>query len=101
MSQAPTSERRSAIGRFFRNPETGELVVAQLPNLPLSVWLAATLGRLVIAPRGSVGTALSVIGTVSLALWAVLEVARGDSPFRRVVGGLVLAGVVLVLLTSL
>jgi hypothetical protein len=96
--QARTSERRSAIGRFFRNPKTGELVVAQLPNLPLSVWLAATLARLVLTPHGSVGTALSVVATVSLAVWAVLEVARGDSPFRRVLGGLVLAGVVIALL---
>jgi hypothetical protein len=98
MSPAPTSERRSAIGRFFRDPETGELVVAQLPNLPLSVWLAATLTRVVLTPHGSVGTALSVVATVSLAVWAVLEVARGDSPFRRVLGGLVLAGVVIALL---
>jgi hypothetical protein len=98
MSSTPTSERRSAIGRFFRDPETGELVVAQLPNLPLSVWLAATLARLVLTPHGSTGTALSVVGTVSLAVWAVLEVARGDSPFRRVLGGLVLSGVVIGLL---
>jgi hypothetical protein len=98
MSPAPAFERHSAIGRFFRNPETGEFVVVQMPNLPLSIWLAATLARLVFTPHGSAGTALSVMGTVSLAVWAVLEAARGDSPFRRVLGGLVLAGVVIGLL---
>jgi hypothetical protein len=29
-----------------------------MPNLPLSVWLAATLTRVVLTPHGSVGTAL-------------------------------------------
>jgi hypothetical protein len=99
MSQPPTSERHSAVGRFFRDSETGEVVVVQTPNLPLSVWLATTVARLILTPHGSVGTALSVVGMVSLAVWAVLEIARGDSPFRRVLGGLVLAGLVISLLT--
>ncbi|MDP9101164.1 MAG: hypothetical protein M3N21_03335 [Actinomycetota bacterium] len=98
MSPAPTSERHTAAGRFFRNPETGKPAVVQAPNLPLSVWLAATLARLVFAHHGWVGTALSAVGTLSLAVWAVLEVARGDSPFRRVLGALVLAGLLASLL---
>jgi hypothetical protein len=95
----PTATRgHSALGRFFRNPETGEVVVAQPPNVPLLVWLAATAIRLVFAPHGALGTAVSVIATVSLVLWSLLEIARGDSPFRRVLGGVVLAAIVLRLL---
>ncbi len=94
-----TVTRHSAVGRFFRNPETGELAVVQLPNLPLWVWLAATSVHLVVTPHGAVGTVLSVVGTAGLVVWAVLEAVRGDSPFRRVLGGLVLAGLVIGLLT--
>jgi hypothetical protein len=90
--------RPSTASRFFRNPDTGELVVAQWPNAPLWVFLAATAVRLLLKPDGVLGTAVSVIGTLSLLVWSVLEVARGDSPFRRVLGGLVLIGTVLGLL---
>ncbi|MBK5307696.1 MAG: hypothetical protein JJD92_13500 [Frankiaceae bacterium] len=92
------TQRHSALGRFFRNPETGEIVVAQPPNPPLLVWLAATLIRLVFSPHGFPGAALSVVATASLVIWSLLEIARGESPFRRVLGGLVLVGVVVGLL---
>ena len=87
------------MSRFFRNPETGDVVVAQMPNIPLWTFLAATAARLVFAPHGTAGTAISVVGTVSLLVWAGLEIVRGDSPFRRVLGGIVLAGVIVGLLT--
>lgn len=81
---------RTAITRFFTNPETGRLVVAQPPNLPLAVFLAATAIRLSFRPDGTAGTALAVVGTAALLVWAGLEVTRGDSPFRRVLGAVVL-----------
>ena len=81
---------RSPVSRFFRNPETGELVVFQMPNVPLWIFLAATAARLLFHPHGAVGTAVSVVGGVSLAVWAVLEIVRGESPFRRVLGAVVL-----------
>ena len=84
---------RSALNRFFRNPKTGEVVVAQPPNAPLLVWLAATVLRLIFSPGGVLGTALSVVATVSLVIWSLLEFARGDSPFRRVLGAVVLLAV--------
>jgi hypothetical protein len=86
--------RRSAVDRFFRNPETGEVVVAQWPNLPLAIFLVATAVRMVFHPAGGVGTAVSVIGTSALVWWSVDEIVRGDSPFRRVLGGVVLLGTV-------
>jgi hypothetical protein len=89
---------RSVIGRFFRNPETGELAIVQVPNLPLGIFLAATIVRLVLHPHGAVATAASVIAGVGLVWWSVDEIARGESPFRRVLGGVVLGGFVLGLL---
>jgi hypothetical protein len=87
----PIPERRhSALGGFFRNRETGDVVVAQLPNVPLGIFLAATAVRLLLSPHGLLGTAVAVLGTASLAVWAAMEFARGDSPFRRSLGGVVL-----------
>lgn len=100
MTHAPARQSHSALGRFVRNPETGEVVIAQPPNLPLWVWLAATVARLSFRPDGSLATVLSVVATVSLVVWALLEIVRGDSPFRRVLGGVVLAAVVIGLLTQ-
>jgi hypothetical protein len=76
--------------RFFRNPKTGELVIAQRPNLPLAIFLVATLVRLAFDPQGAVGTAVALVAALGLVWWAVAEIVRGDSPFRRVLGGVVL-----------
>jgi hypothetical protein len=92
-SKATTSH--SAIGRFFRNPETGELAVVQTPNIPLAVFLVASVARMMLHPAGGVGTVVSVVAAASLVVWAALEIFRGDSPFRRVLGGVVLLGSVL------
>jgi hypothetical protein len=83
------------MGRFFRSPATGEVVVVQPPNIPLWVFLVATAARLVLRPQGAAGTALSLVGSLSLLVWSLWEIARGDSPFRRVLGGVVLLVVVL------
>lgn len=68
----------SRVGWFFRNPETGRIVIAQWPNAPLWAYLAATLLR------------WSLVAYVALAIWAVLEIVKGESPFRRVLGAVVL-----------
>ena len=88
----------SAFGRFFRNSETGQWAIAQLPNLPLGIFLVAALVRRAFHPHGGGGIALSVVSGVSLAWWSVDEIVRGDSPFRRLLGGVVLAVLALGLL---
>jgi hypothetical protein len=90
----------SAVSRFFRNPRTGDVVVAQMPNMPLWVFLAATAVRVLFRPDGSVGTLVSIVGTAGLVVWAGLEIARGDSPFRRVLGVVVLLATVAGLVCS-
>jgi hypothetical protein len=90
---------RSAVGRFFRNPDTGDLAVFQMPNAPLAIFLVATVARTIFHPHGAIGTVVSVGAGIALAWWAVEEVLHGDSPFRRVLGGIVLIGSVVGLLT--
>lgn len=80
--------------KFFRNPKTGEVVIAQFPNPPLWLYLVATAARLVFDPSGTAADVLSIVAGVGLVTWAVLEVGRGDSPFRRVLGAAVLVAFV-------
>lgn len=80
--------------RVFRDPKTGKVVIAQPPNLPLWIFLAATAVRLVAHPAGTAGTAVSVVAGLALAWWSVAEIGWGDSLFRRALGAVVLAGMV-------
>lgn len=94
-----TSER-SAVARFFTDPDTGRWAVVQWPNLPLITFLVATGVRVLRHPEGTAGTAVAVIGGAALLGWSGLEIARGDSPFRRVLGAAVLAMTVAGILRS-
>ena len=91
MPTIATRQRRSLAARFFRNPKTGDVVVFQMPNIPLALFLYATVMRRVLHLTGGLGAVVSIVGGVGLAVWAVLEIARGESPFRRVLGAVVLA----------
>ena len=93
-TRSDMTSQHSPLSSFFRNPESGEVVVAQMPNVPLWVFLAATAMRLLVHPTGTLGTTVSVIGTAGLVVWAVLEIIGGDSPFRRVLGAVVVIGLV-------
>jgi hypothetical protein len=69
----------------------GRLAVAQWPNAALWVWLAArVLGWADLTPLDE--QTLRGIGTGALLVWALDEVLRGASPFRRVLGVVVLGG---------
>ena len=92
---------RHGVDRFFRNPETGRVVVVQVPNLPLILFLVLRGIELLLSPHGTVNDVLHWGGTAALTWWAVDEVARGSSPFRRVLGALVLVYVVVSVVTGL
>ena len=74
--------------RFFRD-NTGEIVVAQAPNIPILVWIAATLLKLVVK-TGQVKIALDVLAFGSLLYWSFLEITQGATYFRRDLGVIVL-----------
>ena len=66
---------------LFRDRTTGRIVIAQFPNTPLWIFLAAELlGLVVHSPivRG--------VGLAALAWWALDELIRGVNPWRRALG---------------
>lgn len=84
---------------LFRNRRTGAITIAQFPNAPLIVFMAAVGVRWVFHPSGAAGTIVAATATVSLIVWACDEIVRGVNPWRRILGGGVLALTVVGLLT--
>ena len=85
---------KDAFDWLFRNRQTGEITIGQFPNAPLLIWFAATFAQLAAEPSGDAATAISVVGTLALAWWAIDEIVRGVNPFRRMLGAVVLVGIV-------
>jgi hypothetical protein len=94
----PLPARRTRTGLvdwLFRSRRTGRITIVQAPNWPLAVWMVTAVALRVGDPHGRLRDALTVVGTVALLAWSVDEVLRGVNPFRRVLGGVVLAGLLL------
>lgn len=74
---------------WFRDPTTGRTVLGQAPNPAILVWVAAGLVRLldVLPDREQ---ELRGVGTGALVVWALDELVRGATPFRRLLGAVVL-----------
>ena len=79
---------------MFRNRQTGEITIGQTPNIPLVVFAVAWVLSRIWDPGGSVGTGLDVVAFAALAIWAGDELIRGVNPFRRLLGAVVLGGLV-------
>ena len=79
---------------LFQDRETKKIVIAQWPNAPLWVALAAWAVRAIFHPSGPLGTIVLGVGAIALAIWAVDEIARGVCPWRRILGAGVLVGAV-------
>lgn len=69
---------------IFRD-KNGEIVIAQPPNLTLSIWIGASLLKLVMT-REPIHQGLEVIAFVSLLIWALQESFAGVNYFRRGLG---------------
>lgn len=79
---------RRAFDWMFRDPKTGKIVTAQWPNLPLWLYIAATIVRRLI--DGPVGRVAGVLGTIALLRWAGDELIRGSARWRRILGAAVI-----------
>ena len=79
---------RTLFDRTFRDSD-GNLVIAQMPNLPLLVWLAATVLKLLFT-SGNLYTGLDALAFGSLFTWAWQELFQGVNYFRRTLGCVVL-----------
>jgi hypothetical protein len=86
----PPGPHLTSASWWFRSSD-GRLTLWQAPNPALLVWLAAVaLGLLDLSPARD-----AQVGGVrhgALLVWALDEVVRGASPFRRVLGAVVLVG---------
>jgi hypothetical protein len=78
----------SLFGKTFCDSE-GNVVLAQPPNLPLLVWIGATLLKVVFT-YGSLHSILDIIAFGSLFTWAWQELFEGVNYFRRALGLIVL-----------
>ncbi len=82
--------------RLLRDKD-GKLVIGQKPNLPIIAWFAAYM--LQASPfLESFDKELSVVATVSLYVWALLELLRGVNLFRRILGGIVIVALTIPLI---
>ena len=71
----------------------GKIVMAQMPNLPLVIWIAACLLQMPFS-TGKINTGLDLIAFGSLFTWAWEELFQGVNYFRRTLGLIVLVGLV-------
>jgi len=78
--------------QVFRDSE-GEIVIAQMPNPPLIVWIVASLLTMIFT-TGKINLGLEIIVFGSLFTWAWEELFQGVNYFRRVLGLLVLVGLI-------
>jgi hypothetical protein len=87
----PRVERvRRVADWWFRDRSTGRWVAGQPPNPALVVAGGATLARVWGMLPATADEALRWFGTGAWVVWGLDELLRGASPFRRLLGGLVL-----------
>jgi hypothetical protein len=80
------STLHSAFDWFFLDRRTGRILIAHVPNLPILLWFATVLARLLTVEGSTADTLLLWAGSITLGWWAVDEVVRGVNPWRRVLG---------------
>jgi hypothetical protein len=71
----------------------GKIVIAQMPNLPLSVGIVASLLTLIVT-TGKINLGLELVAFGSLFTWAWQELFQGVNYFRRALGLIGLVGLI-------
>jgi hypothetical protein len=79
--------------KFWRNKD-GRVVVWQTPNVFLIGWVVFTIVSLLVSTK-TVADVFSWLGFISLLIWSLLEIVKGVDYFRRMLGFVVLALVIL------
>ena len=82
----------SLFDKTFRDSD-GQIAIAQMPNLPILVWVGAVLLKLVFT-SGQTYLLLDTIAFGSLFTWAWEELFQGVNYFRRGLGLVVLIGAI-------
>ena len=71
--------------------DTGRVVIAQFPNAPILLWAVTALLTRFLFEEGTIHTALSYAGFGLLFTWCWLEIFQGVNYFRRALGSIVMA----------
>ncbi len=79
--------------KTFRD-DKGDFVIAQPPNVPISIWFLASVSKLIF-PTGELYAGLNLIAVVSLFIWSVLELLTGVNYFRKGLGAIVSVGLMM------
>ena len=82
----------SLFDKTFRD-SNGQIAIAQMPNLPILVWVGAVLLKLIFT-SGQTYLLLDTIAFGTLFTWAWEELFQGVNYFRRGLGLLVLIGAI-------
>ena len=85
-TKANCASSRTTFDWFFRNRRTGSITVAQVPNPPMWIFLAAVLVRWTVPMDVPLSDWIEGIALVSLSWWAFSEVRWGVNPWRRLLG---------------
>lgn len=78
------AKQPTLVDRIFRDSE-GNIVIAQMPNLPILVGSTALFLHLIL-PSSNIQIALGLVGFGALFTWAWLELFDGVNYFRRSLG---------------
>lgn len=74
--------------RFFYD-SNNNLVLFQWPNITLSLWIFFTI--LAKLTTSNVQDTFSLVASISLTIWAIIEITTGVNYFRRTLGLTILA----------
>ncbi|MHC5724544.1 MAG: hypothetical protein ACYTXY_10415 [Nostoc sp.] len=90
--------QNTLVDKTFRDSD-GKIVLAQMPNLPLIVWIVTSLLALIFT-SGKINVLLELLANGSLFTWAWLELFQGVNYFRRALGLAVLIGIIVLKINS-
>ncbi|MEH2043629.1 hypothetical protein [Nostoc sp.] len=80
------------VDKTFRD-SNGKIVLAEMPNPPLILWIVVSLLTLVFT-SGKINTVLDFLANGSLFTWAWMELFQGVNYFRRALGLAVLISMI-------
>ena len=87
----PPTAPRGPFRWCFEHRDTGRIAIAQWPNLPAWITIAALLVQVLAHPAGRFGLAVTIVFALALTWWALDEIVRGANPWRRALGVAALA----------
>lgn len=97
MLQQRTGPVRRAVDLMFRDRTTGTITIAQWPNLPLWLFGGLSVGAWLGRDSEALASRLSFAADIALTWRALDELVRGVNPWRRLLGAVTLAGLVILI----